>query len=906
MSDSRHIAYENKLRPSEDFEHMLKEGISYISKLSGDLWTDFNTHDPGITLLEQFCFVLTDLGFRTQDDLALAFEHPERGVIDRLHDMGVFQPTEILSFAPLTQKDYRKFILGHLFKRVRNCWFPRASDKNGYKGLYECRIILTHEAQEEVLGFEAEDVAFELEYMRRQVLGHYHANRNLCENLDKQDIQILEPLFLTFYADIEIEPNYEGEQVVADILLALEDYVNPAVPITKIVDEDPTMAHNNPMRDNLHIDDRHLTPRRTAVAGPKVKELILQIPGVRTLKDSFRLLFDGHSNSDDAVTIDEANYPTFGQYFYGDIDQLPPLRITKDGVAYSFGFERVREVIRFKTAQAKQDPTRESKKNKQPKDRDQAPKYQSVQYGLPGIFNVGKYGPMPDASRREKENAKRLRSFLLLFDVFLASQIKQLVEADVLFDANQVEPTYRLADPEEMDIPAAPGEESVPYEPLLQDLNRRDLDRKSRVIEHALARLGDKFEFDSQNLRSIQSLSTEGSTEKYALLQSRLKAKAAFLKEYANFSKWRYSGFDLQKPHELEANVAHLKKRFATMLGIEEYHDISLVKHLEDPNEAEQPRGKQARKRWLELELPSGEKYVALADDSPAGTEGEFTFPLKDGAAIRNFYTLGVFFRNYEVVDMENGTFIVLYRPTEGPMPVKVMEANSHKEAIDGMTRLVHHLRRVSKRSEGFFFVEHILLQKKDSTDIKIVFKMDDLKVESIKYFHHSGQSEQIQKLLELASDKSNIFIEKARGEYLIQIGPTKMDPIFKTSRSFITKKEAESVQSEIINAFANILPTIGDLKDYFFVLRDGTTPNWCNNRMTLIFPNWVSRFQTKAFDQMVNKLVHETIPAHIHVQVKKFNIQMMRKFERSYFSWKGGKGSPAGLVNLLKAKDED
>ena len=37
-------------------------GIEEIQKLSGKIWTDFNLHDPGVTILEQLCYALTDLG----------------------------------------------------------------------------------------------------------------------------------------------------------------------------------------------------------------------------------------------------------------------------------------------------------------------------------------------------------------------------------------------------------------------------------------------------------------------------------------------------------------------------------------------------------------------------------------------------------------------------------------------------------------------------------------------------------------------------------------------------------------------------------------------------------------------------------------------------------------------------
>jgi hypothetical protein len=42
-----------------------KEGLKYIEKLGNTFWTDYNAHDPGITILEALSYVITELGYRT-------------------------------------------------------------------------------------------------------------------------------------------------------------------------------------------------------------------------------------------------------------------------------------------------------------------------------------------------------------------------------------------------------------------------------------------------------------------------------------------------------------------------------------------------------------------------------------------------------------------------------------------------------------------------------------------------------------------------------------------------------------------------------------------------------------------------------------------------------------------------
>ena len=59
-----------------DYDLLLQQGIELIQKFSGNQWTDFNYHDPGITFLEQICYALTDLSYKSNfpiEDILLAF-----------------------------------------------------------------------------------------------------------------------------------------------------------------------------------------------------------------------------------------------------------------------------------------------------------------------------------------------------------------------------------------------------------------------------------------------------------------------------------------------------------------------------------------------------------------------------------------------------------------------------------------------------------------------------------------------------------------------------------------------------------------------------------------------------------------------------------------------------------------
>ena len=62
-----HSIPKKKEGDSDEFEFagLRRQGLKYAQQLSGEIWTDYNLHDPGVTILEQLCFALTDLLYRT-------------------------------------------------------------------------------------------------------------------------------------------------------------------------------------------------------------------------------------------------------------------------------------------------------------------------------------------------------------------------------------------------------------------------------------------------------------------------------------------------------------------------------------------------------------------------------------------------------------------------------------------------------------------------------------------------------------------------------------------------------------------------------------------------------------------------------------------------------------------------
>ncbi|MGV3604186.1 MAG: hypothetical protein ACO1N1_23390 [Dyadobacter fermentans] len=105
------------LLPSEDYFFLRRKGMEYIEALGSKLWTDYNIHDPGITILELMCYAITDLGYRTGFDIK---DFVAGALANGGHEQGFFPANEILTVNPVTVNDYRKLLIDE--PGIKNAW----------------------------------------------------------------------------------------------------------------------------------------------------------------------------------------------------------------------------------------------------------------------------------------------------------------------------------------------------------------------------------------------------------------------------------------------------------------------------------------------------------------------------------------------------------------------------------------------------------------------------------------------------------------------------------------------------------------------------------------------------------------------------------------------------------------
>lgn len=108
MNDQLTISKTRVLGNDEDFQFLRAEGLKYIENLANTLWTDYNTHDPGVTILEALCYAITELGYRSDFTIPDLMADKD-GKIDK--DQTFFSAKNIFRNNPLTVEDYRKILV---------------------------------------------------------------------------------------------------------------------------------------------------------------------------------------------------------------------------------------------------------------------------------------------------------------------------------------------------------------------------------------------------------------------------------------------------------------------------------------------------------------------------------------------------------------------------------------------------------------------------------------------------------------------------------------------------------------------------------------------------------------------------------------------------------------------------
>lgn len=470
-----------------NFETLRTIGITHLQQMSGKLWTDYNLHDPGVTVLEVLCYAVTELGYRNNLDIEdLLAKVPTQAPQE---EDNFFTPDQILTCNPVTELDLRKCLLN--IKGVRNAWIkpyenyhlvfselqkqwdvrleppPKEPDtpqsqallettgnqesQSGpwLHGLYSVLLDLDPPIYFDACGQPYQPLGRILDEVKA-VLNCY---RNLCE--DFHELIVLGEEAIAVRGEIELDGSVDANDVLVEILIQIQTFLAPSIQfhsLQELLDRGKNPAEIFAGRPSaIARHDAHAPSYKTenhgfidteeleAITLPTqlhtsdLYHIILDVPGVQAVRKlSIQSYINGLAQSPEqswSLNL-AANYrPVLG------LDQSN-LALLKGGLPTSIDHEKVKRHYNQKKLNA-------LKAYRDEADLDLAipqgtyypdlATHYSIHHDFPLTYGISEDGLPETALPLRKAQAKQLKGYLVFFDQMLANYLKQLSQVRELF-----------------------------------------------------------------------------------------------------------------------------------------------------------------------------------------------------------------------------------------------------------------------------------------------------------------------------------------------------------------------------------------------------------------------------------------------------------------------------------------
>ncbi|NVO21498.1 MAG: diguanylate cyclase [Bacteroidetes bacterium] len=587
---------------SLDHRQLYAMGLNHARELSSLIWTDYNVHDPGITILELLSYAITDLGYRAsfpvKDLLATKENNPDNMASQ------FFTARKILPNIALTEADYRKILID--IEGVRNAWIRKHNlsyfadtiigelrpDDPGLPGIEEVSISGLYDL---LIDFENPQASpEEKDTILNKAKALLQANRNLCEdfvNFDEVGTQVFE-----LCADIELNPDADTSAVKAEIFSRVQNYLCPPVAFYSLSEmlqkqkksggnyssdeifEGPVLAHG--FIDNDELDNAGL---RSSIRLSDIISEIMDIKGVRAVKDI--ILMPSATDPDNPpsppenkwlVPVDAGKKPVLNLDFLDD--QYHFLKFYKRNMPVFPNLSDVAKALSGLKTRSKSDLLTEANDLPIPlgKYRNTG-SYYSFQQHFPAIYGLSDAGLDSSADEKRKALAYQLKAYLLFYDQLMADYFAQLKNVKQLFSTDpDVHRTYFYQVVDSFTDYKRIYKDGVDVTTFENDIEPGIVhsNRRNRFLDHLIARFAERF----NDFASIVHQSLGASPETIAAV------KCDFLKIYDQLSSRRSLAYNYSLSNDEDlwssSNISGLELRIEKLCGIQN----NLRRNLSDFN----------------------------------------------------------------------------------------------------------------------------------------------------------------------------------------------------------------------------------------------------------------------------------------------------------------------------------
>jgi hypothetical protein len=465
-----------------DFTTLRRKGIELAQALSGEIWTDFNLHDPGVTILEQVAYALTELDYRIGFPVA---DHLT-GEDDRIdYDRLALRSAEtIFPSRPTTADDYRQALLDAVDELSDLRIEPLPDGKESISGLYRIVVRPTREV-----------TADAIPDLLQKVRAAYNGLRNLCE--DVAEIVTVREVAAVLQAEIEVRAEREPADLLAEIYQRCRLHVAADV---EFLPFELARREGQPLEDVFNgprcrygickAPDEYQRSGQTSLA--RLAAVVGAVDGVEQVRTLTLQVEDrppaGRKEVDMVLRLVAPKRPEeVGVTLFRD-----GRRLELDFAAFVAALDRW--TMRTRAAgRTWQDP---SKLHVRPTGthRDLA-RYTSIQHQFPAVYALRPLGQQTSAATTELAHIRQLRAYLILFDQHMAdfaSNVAGLADLFAAADGNRR--SYRtLALKDIPDLAAVYPSNAIAVLEGIRSSFDNYTDRKGRVLDYLLALYGERL-----------------------------------------------------------------------------------------------------------------------------------------------------------------------------------------------------------------------------------------------------------------------------------------------------------------------------------------------------------------------------------------------------------------------------
>ena len=427
-----------------DFHFLKEKAVGYIQELSGHQWTDFNLHDPGVTILDQLCYALTDLGIRTQ----INFKDLLSSQRSAINHHTFFSASQILTASPWTINDYRRLLLDRFPVLADVYLVPLArKQRQTIQGLYLVLLKCNPEWKRTKASEE------KLEKEVKQTLAEC---RNFGEDFSSVCLMDAQEIF--FQMKIRLENNVWAEEVHAQVLTLFERYISPHVKNSGLDEMEQNgipseEIFEGPKLLSGFIDKNELKEKRFFYSASDFMKVIVGIKGVQ-LVENIKLYSEFEQGKpeqepekdlftdevlDRIVGIDWFKAGKVGRAHFKYMNDASLIKYYKKSVPITLIKEDVLSRIkRLKASRQRRRRGNEFKANDYRPvlgKRSSVHHYTSIQRHFPAPYGLNDT-TWQGLSEQKKTEILQLKGFLMLFEQVLANNLAQLADFEQLFSLN--------------------------------------------------------------------------------------------------------------------------------------------------------------------------------------------------------------------------------------------------------------------------------------------------------------------------------------------------------------------------------------------------------------------------------------------------------------------------------------